>query len=387
MADVVLENVVKEYGKGHRIISDVSLKIPANKLTIFVGPSGCGKSTLLKLIAGLEDVTGGRILIENRDVTDDSPSDRGIAMVFQSYALYPHMSVYDNMAFALKIAKADKKVVDQQVRRVAGILKLDLLLDRKPRQLSGGQRQRVAIGRALVRDPKVFLLDEPLSNLDAALRVDMRLEIAKIRRDLQATMIYVTHDQVEAMTLADQIVVLKEGRVEQVGAPLEIYHRPVNRFVAGFLGSPSMNFLECKLVESNPDRGTARVTISGHGELTLKARIPENTARGALFTLGVRPEHLEVVVNPRSDTSVIQGTMDVIENLGDHAVLYTIVGEALCVLKVPAEFPFKRGDKISISPKLDQCHLFSEEGRNLSLAIDGGNLDADSENRTEVRAH
>jgi len=391
MAEVILQNVSKDYGKNAKIINNVTLHIPDNKLTIFVGPSGCGKSTLLKLIAGLEDISGGNILIDGVDVTGDSPSERGIAMVFQSYALYPHMTVFENMAFAMRIAKADKKTIDTRVHEVAKILKLDPLLERKPRQLSGGQRQRVAIGRALVREPKVFLLDEPLSNLDAALRVDMRLEIAKIRRTLSATMIYVTHDQVEAMTLADQIVVLKDGIVEQVGAPLEIYHKPVNRFVAGFLGSPSMNFLKVKLVDFSPERKEATVSINGQkNELRIRASLPEHLGRGAELTLGIRPEHVTVV--PTAETSTLEGTLDVIENLGDHAVLYAEVASGPAdghfVLKTSADFPFRRGDKISISPKLDFAHLFADDGKNLSLAAAQGETDEHKhQSSTEVRVN
>lgn len=376
MAEVVLHNISKDYGKNAKIIDNVSLKIPKNQLTIFVGPSGCGKSTLLKLIAGLEDISGGNILIDGKDVTGNSPSERGIAMVFQSYALYPHMTVFENMAFAMRIAKAEKSVIESRVNEVAKILKLDPLLQRKPRQLSGGQRQRVAIGRALVRDPKVFLLDEPLSNLDAALRVDMRLEIAKIRRTLSATMIYVTHDQVEAMTLADQIVVLKDGKVEQVGPPLEIYHKPVNRFVAGFLGSPAMNFLKVKITDYSPEKLEARFTIEGQStEFRVKARLPDSIGRGAELTLGIRPEHLEASTSAVSGS--IQATMDVIENLGDHSVLYTEVGEGACVLKTTSDFRFSRGDKVSISPKLEHAHLFSDSGANLSLLESIGELNGD----------
>ena len=240
MADVVLKNVQKSFGRT-KVIHGVDLDIRDGEFVVFVGPSGCGKSTLLRLIAGLEDITAGDLFIGGERVNDLVPAKRGIAMVFQSYALYPHMNVYDNMAFGLELAKSSKAEIDAKVREAARMLQIEQLLDRKPRQLSGGQRQRVAIGRAIVRDPKVFLFDEPLSNLDAALRVQTRIEIAKLHTDTRATMIYVTHDQVEAMTLADRIVVLNAGRIEQVGTPLELYHRPANLFVAGFIGSPQMN--------------------------------------------------------------------------------------------------------------------------------------------------
>ena len=243
MANVTLRDVRKSFG-GIEIIHGVDLDIDDNELTVFVGPSGCGKSTLLRLIAGLEDITSGEMTIDGVRVNDLPPKERGISMVFQSYALYPHMSVYDNMAFGLKLANGSKDAIDAKVREAARILQIENLLTRKPRELSGGQRQRVAIGRAIVREPKVFLFDEPLSNLDAALRVQMRIELAKLKEDLSATMVYVTHDQVEAMTLANKIVVLRAGHVEQVGSPLELYHHPRNLFVAGFIGSPKMNFLE-----------------------------------------------------------------------------------------------------------------------------------------------
>src|SRR5215212_2498175 len=242
MADVVLKNVQKSFGR-IKVIHGVDLDIRDGEFVVFVGPSGCGKSTLLRLIAGLEDITAGDLFIGGERVNDLVPAKRGIAMVFQSYALYPHMNVYDNMAFGLELAKSSKAEIDAKVREAARMLQIEALLERKPRQLSGGQRQRVAIGRAIVRDPRVFLFDEPLSNLDAALRVQMRVEIAKLHHELSATMIYVTHDQVEAMTLADRIVVLDAGRVMQFGSPLELYHHPANRFVAGFIGSPKMNIL------------------------------------------------------------------------------------------------------------------------------------------------
>src|SRR5215211_9022371 len=252
MADVVMRGVRKSFG-GVEVIHGVDLEIRDGEFVVFVGPSGCGKSTLLRLIAGLEEITNGELLIGGEVVNDRTPKERGIAMVFQSYALYPHMNAYDNMAFGLELSKLSKREIDERVRDVAAKLRIEELLGRKPRDLSGGQRQRVAIGRAIVRDPKVFLFDEPLSNLDAALRVQTRIEIAKLHNDMRATMIYVTHDQVEAMTLADRIVVLNAGRIEQVGSPLELYHRPSNLFVAGFIGSPQMNFIECKVAGVGPD--------------------------------------------------------------------------------------------------------------------------------------
>jgi multiple sugar transport system ATP-binding protein len=252
MAAITMQDVRKSFGSAH-VIKGVSLAIQNKEFVVFVGPSGCGKSTLLRLVAGLEDLSAGRMMFDGAEVNDLPPAERGIAMVFQSYALYPHMSVYENMAFGLKLAKVGQEGVDQRVRNAARILQIEHLLERKPKALSGGQRQRVAIGRAIVRDPKVFLFDEPLSNLDAALRVQMRIEIAKLHHELDATMIYVTHDQVEAMTLADRIVVLNAGIVEQFGSPLDLYHHPDNLFVAGFIGSPKMNFLpgEVETVSGN----------------------------------------------------------------------------------------------------------------------------------------
>src|SRR5512138_3465097 len=285
MAQVQLHDVTKSFGPVH-VIKGVDLDIAHREFVVFVGPSGCGKSTLLRLIAGLEDITSGELLIDGVRMNAALPSERGIAMVFQSYALYPHMSVYENMAFGLKLQKAEKGTVDSRVHEAARILQIEELLARKPRQLSGGQRQRVAIGRAITRNPKVFLFDEPLSNLDAALRVQTRLEIARLKDALDATMIYVTHDQVEAMTLADRIVVLNAGRVEQVGAPLELYRHPRNLFVAGFIGSPRMNFLPGKLLAA--DAQGARVELPG-GQV-LRAAVDAARGRpGDAVLVGLRP--------------------------------------------------------------------------------------------------
>lgn len=260
MAEVILNKVNKKFGKVH-VTKDVDLQIDSGDFVVFVGPSGCGKSTLLRLVAGLEDITSGDLKIDGKLCNDLPPPERGIGMVFQSYALYPHMTVYENMAFGLQLAKTEAKTVDQKVREVAAALQLEPLLERKPKELSGGQRQRVAIGRAIVREPKVFLFDEPLSNLDASLRVQMRMEIARLHERLGATMIYVTHDQVEAMTLATKIVVLDAGRVEQVGSPLELYNHPANTFVAGFIGSPKMNFLTADIVETGEVTTKCKFTV------------------------------------------------------------------------------------------------------------------------------
>ncbi len=316
MSGLQLRQVRKSFGDVH-VIHGVDLAIDDGEFVVFVGPSGCGKSTLLRLVAGLEEATGGRIEIGGDDVTDREPSERGIAMVFQSYALYPHMSVRENMGFGLRMNGAPAAEIKKRVDRAAGILHLEALMDRRPKQLSGGQRQRVAIGRAIVREPNVFLFDEPLSNLDAELRVEMRLEIAKLHKELGATMIYVTHDQVEAMTLADKIVVLRSGRVEQVGSPIELYDDPDNVFVAGFIGSPRMNFIPASVVAASG--GKTRIALPGHGnveaEFTLGAGAPE---KGAEVTLGVRPEHF----HPKGKTK-LDLEIDVVENLGGTTYVYT----------------------------------------------------------------
>src|SRR5258706_1796091 len=285
MANLVLDNVFKRFDTTE-VIHGVSLNIDPGEFVVFVGPSGCGKSTLLRMIAGLETVTAGSVLIDDQRVNNVPPARRGIAMVFQSYALYPHMSVYRNLAFGLQTMGASKAEIQAKVVKAARILQIESLLQRKPKQLSGGQRQRVAIGRAIVRDPRIFLFDEPLSNLDAELRVQMRVEIAALHKELGTTMIYVTHDQVEAMTLADRIVVLRLGVVEQIGTPLELYNRPVNKFVAGFIGSPKMNFLNVKVIGTNS--GATTLDLAGT-ELKLPVAIAQGTPG---ITFGVRPEHV-----------------------------------------------------------------------------------------------
>jgi len=356
MANVTLRGVRKSFG-GVEIIHGVDLDINDNELTVFVGPSGCGKSTLLRLIAGLEDITSGEMTIDGTRVNDLPPKERGISMVFQSYALYPHMSVYDNMAFGLKLANGSKDAIDAKVREAARILQIENLLTRKPRELSGGQRQRVAIGRAIVREPKVFLFDEPLSNLDAALRVQMRIELAKLKEDLSATMVYVTHDQVEAMTLANKIVVLRAGYVEQVGSPLELYHHPRNLFVAGFIGSPKMNFLETAAADI--DRDTAVVKVPGGGTLTVPARTA-GMAPGAKVTLGVRPEHL--VAGDQGD-AVMEGRVFVVERLGGETYCHVRVeGDQSVVIRTHGDSPVHPGEEVRIGIPAAHCHLFDRDG-------------------------
>ena len=318
MADVELSQLKKSFGTVD-VIHGVDLSIKSGEFAVFVGPSGCGKSTLLRLVAGLEDASSGEIRIGDADVTRVDPAERGVAMVFQSYALYPHMSVEENMGFGLRMTGTDRTVIRERVHKAAQILHLEELLNRRPKQLSGGQRQRVAIGRAIVREPKVFLFDEPLSNLDAELRVQMRLEIAKLHNDLSATMIYVTHDQVEAMTLADKIVVLRSGKIEQVGAPLELYGNPDNVFVAGFIGSPKMNFLKARV--DTADGNSATVSLTEHKSTPFSVPGIAHAAAGSDVLVGVRPEHFDP-----SGSAQIETFIDVIEHLGGLSYGYSGAG-------------------------------------------------------------
>ena len=315
MAQVIFKNVGKSFDKTE-VIRDINLELPDNQFTVFVGPSGCGKSTLLRLIAGLEDITEGSLFIDGVDVTTLPPAKRGVAMVFKSYALYHHMTVYDNIAFGLRCTKYARDEIDRRVLQASEILQLNHLLERQPKQLSGGQRQRVAIGRAIVRDPKVFLFDEPLSNLDASLRVKMRMQIAKLKNDLKTTMIYVTHDQTEAMTLADQIVVLNDGKVEQVGSPMALYHHPCNKFVASFIGSPKMNFVEARIASLS--QNTVTLDLPHEKSITLPVSLPTGLVlqKDDSVELGVRPEHVFVV--PEDKDGLFTGGVTLIENLGSE---------------------------------------------------------------------
>jgi multiple sugar transport system ATP-binding protein len=329
MGAIRLEQVTKRF-ESAVVIPRVDLEIADGEFVVFVGPSGCGKSTLLRLIAGLEDVSSGRVLIDGTDATRLAPAQRGLAMVFQSYALYPHMTVYKNIAFPLKMAGSEPSVIDRKVRAAAETLNLTQYLDYKPGQLSGGQRQRVAIGRAIVREPKAFLFDEPLSNLDAALRVNMRLEITELHQSLKTTMIYVTHDQVEAMTMADRIVVLRAGNVEQVGSPLDLYKTPNNLFVAGFIGSPQMNLI--------------------HGA--------EAEKRGAT-TIGVRPEH----IHASHDVGDWVGTVGIAEHLGSDTILHVSVeGVGTVKARVEGEFALRHGQKAHLTPDPTKIHRFDADG-------------------------
>nr|WP_295889957.1 sn-glycerol-3-phosphate ABC transporter ATP-binding protein UgpC [uncultured Devosia sp.] len=350
MSDVSLRGVRKSYGN-LEVVHGVDLDIKSGEFVVFVGPSGCGKSTLLRMIAGLEPISGGNISIGGKVVNDVPSPQRGIAMVFQSYALYPHMTVYENMAFGLKLAKTPKAEIDQRVREAARILQIEDYLERMPKALSGGQRQRVAIGRAIVRNPKVFLFDEPLSNLDASLRAQTRIEIAKLHDQLDATMIYVTHDQVEAMTLADRIVVLNAGNIEQVGTPLELYRSPVNTFVAGFIASQRMNFTEVS-IENNT------LVLPGNKRLAV---LHPHLAQ--VRTIGIRPEHLRLTDAAGAD---LTGTLSVIEQFGEHALAYVELptGE-LITIKLDGAPDLTLHETIHIAVPPDAVHLFDRTGRAL----------------------
>ncbi|WP_423066262.1 ABC transporter ATP-binding protein [Devosia sp. CN2-171] len=329
MGSITLEHVNKSFG-GHQVIPDASLEIEDGAFVVFVGPSGCGKSTLLRLIAGLEDTTSGVIKLDGVDVTDKGPAHRGLAMVFQSYALYPHMTVRQNIEFPLKMANLDKAVAARKVEEAARVLNLNDYLDRKPRMLSGGQRQRVAIGRAIVREPKAFLFDEPLSNLDAALRVNMRIEITELHQQLKTTMVYVTHDQVEAMTMADKIVVLNAGRIEQYGSPMELYKTPANKFVAGFIGSPKMNFLE-----------------------------GEPASKYAAASIGIRPEHMRI----SRESGEWAGRVGVAEHLGSDTFLHVHVdGAGLQTVRTEGDRDFTPGETVWLSPDPGRIYRFDQSG-------------------------
>ena len=365
MTDVRLANVCKSYGNVH-ISKNVNLDIKNGEFVVFVGPSGCGKSTLLRMIAGLDEITSGDLFIGDKRMNDVPPANRNIGMVFQSYALYPHLTIAENMSFGLKLAGAKKEEIEQRVNQVAEILQLAHLLTRKPKELSGGQRQRVAIGRTLVSQPEVFLLDEPLSNLDAALRVQMRVEISKLHKKLNRTMIYVTHDQVEAMTLADKIVVLQansdniESNVAQVGRPLELYHYPANRFVAGFIGSPKMNFLPVRVVEVKEDAVQIEMLDADHVSFWIPVE-GRGLNVGDNVSLGIRPEHL--LPCEHSDIC-IKGTVKVVEQLGRETQVYLELPaiKQNIVYRQNDIVLVKEGDEMAIGINPNRCHLFREDG-------------------------
>ena len=359
MTGLELKDVRKSFG-ALEVIRGVDLTVDPGEFVVFVGPSGCGKSTLLRMIAGLENITSGDIFIDGDKINEVEPRDRGVAMVFQSYALYPHMTVFDNIGFNLKLSKVPKADREAQIRAAARILQIEHLLDRKPAELSGGQRQRVAIGRAIVRNPKVFLFDEPLSNLDAALRGDMRMELAQLHHDLGATVVYVTHDQIEAMTLADKIVVLDRGAVQQVGSPLDLYERPANRFVGGFIGSPRMNFLDVELEAL--ENGRAQITAADIGRLTVPVSAPSLKPGGKL-TLGVRPHDVD------SSGGEIEGRVSVVERLGNESIValrlssgagFTIVG--------PGDFHAEPDTSCRFSLNPQKVFLFDADDNRIARA-------------------
>ena len=366
MSTVNLKNIKKIYDNKVTAVHDFNLDIADKEFIVLVGPSGCGKSTTLRMVAGLEDISEGDLLIDGKRVNDVEPKDRDIAMVFQSYALYPHMTVYENMAFALKLRKVPKDEIDKKVREAAEILDITKYLDRKPKALSGGQRQRVAIGRAIVRDPKVFLMDEPLSNLDAKLRNQMRAEIIKLRQRINTTFIYVTHDQTEAMTLGDRIVIMKDGFIQQIGTPQEVFDMPANLFVAGFIGSPQMNFFDAKL-EKNGDKYQANVagavidlTDEMQKKLAAKGVAPMD------ITLGVRPEHISFAKEAGAHT--VKGKVDVSEMMGSELYLHVTAGEKDIVLRIPTtELPPEHrsgipyGAEVNFTFRPELIHLFDPQ--------------------------
>jgi multiple sugar transport system ATP-binding protein len=368
MASISLRSVQKAYGDHALVIRDVDLEIGEHEFCVFLGPSGCGKSTLLRMIAGLEDITDGDLYIDGKLVNEVPAAQRGVAMVFQSYALFPHMTVYQNMAFGLTLAKTPKDVIDQKVREAARVLQLEALLERRPKELSGGQRQRVAIGRAIVRSPSVFLFDEPLSNLDATLRGQTRVEIARLHKQFNtASVVYVTHDQIEAMTLADKIVLLhagadtaKYGSIAQVGAPLELYHRPRSRFVAGFIGSPRMNFLPARVVSGSAE--SVSIVLDGTNERLQVHANGEALRPDQAVTLGIRPEHLEPAASAGS-TQQISRTVSLVEQLGEHSYLHLDQpGGAVLIAKAPGDKTPRQGESVVFNVPPASCHLFTEDG-------------------------
>ncbi len=357
MADIQLKGVKKRFGKV-QTIHGVDLEIKHGEFVVFVGPSGCGKSTLLRLIAGLETISDGDIYIADKLVNDAEPADRRVSMVFQSYALYPHMTVEQNMGFGLKMNGVSKEDAKKQVLLAAKTLQLEPLLQRRPKELSGGQRQRVAIGRSIVRNPAAFLFDEPLSNLDAELRVEMRLQIAKLHQELDTTMIYVTHDQVEAMTLADKIVVLKDGQIEQVGSPLELYNKPVNMFVAGFIGSPKMNFIEAKVVDMTDS--LLHLKLNDDQVLALPTQVEGKVDIGDSVKVGIRPEHLEI---GGTGDHQIEFSSEVVERLGNSTYLFgNFAGQGGFIVHHPGDKEIHSFETTKLGLRVEDCHVFNQDG-------------------------
>ena len=355
MATVTLDHVFKRFSGDTTAVHDLDLDIADGEFLVLVGPSGCGKTTALRCVAGLETITEGRVLIGDRVVNDVPPKDRDIAMVFQSYALYPHMSVYDNLAFGLKLRKTPKAEIDRRVKQAAAILGLDRFLDRKPRALSGGQRQRVALGRAIVREPAVFLMDEPLSNLDAKLRVQTRAEILRLQRQIGTTTIYVTHDQVEAMTMGDRIAVLRDGILQQVGTPRELYDHPENVFVAGFIGSPAMNFLTVQPMGAGLRLGEMTLSVGGAA-----GRITAGRPAGSSLVVGFRPEHLDIV-DGQGDVLTVPVQVDVVEFLGNEELIHAKADGHEIVAIIPSARQVKAGDSVHLGIPYEKLHLFDAE--------------------------
>ncbi len=363
MGSLVFKNIYKVYPGDVTAVSDFNLEIKDKEFIVLVGPSGCGKSTVLRMVAGLEEISKGELYIDNKLVNDVPPKDRDIAMVFQNYALYPHMTVYDNMAFGLKLRKIPNDEINKKVKAAAKSLGIEKLLDRKPKALSGGQRQRVALGRAIVRNPKVFLMDEPLSNLDAKLRVQTRAEIIKLHDELQTTFLYVTHDQVEAMTMGDRIVVMKEGVIQQAASPEELYKNPSNLFVAGFIGSPQMNFIDVKVEGSVDDCklvfGEAKVNLPAG-----KAKILKDKGYfGKIITMGIRPEdiHDELAFLKISKDSVVKAKVDVVETMGSETYLYLVIEGAKVIARVDSKSKAKIGDEVKVAFDKNKLYLFDKE--------------------------
>ncbi len=364
MAQVELKNISKIYSGNTKVVNNVNLTVEDREFVVLVGPSGCGKSTTLRMIAGLEEITEGEILIDGEVVNDQAPKDRDIAMVFQNYALYPHMTVFENMAFGLKLRKYSKVEIKNRVNEAAKILDLENYLDRKPKALSGGQRQRVAVGRAIVRHPKVFLFDEPLSNLDAKLRVQMRTEISKLHKRLNATIIYVTHDQTEAMTMGDKIVVMKDGIVQQIASPLELYNNPNNQFVAGFIGSPAMNFIQGDL------SGNGDIEYFKNEQVQIKIDKTMSSALHSLksdkLTVGIRPEHFSLFEGEHyNNDSYINTNVEVVEPLGNEAFLYFTVDNSQCVARIDANTYMDVGESITLFINKEKIHFFDESGNRI----------------------
>lgn len=364
MAEVILKNVSKIYEGGNKVVTNANFKVENKEFVVLVGPSGCGKTTTLRMIAGLEEITSGEIFIDGKLVNNLQPKDRDIAMVFQNYALYPHMTVYENMAFGLKLKKVDKKEIEIRVKEAAKILDLENFLNRKPKALSGGQRQRVAVGRAIVRKPKVFLFDEPLSNLDAKLRVQMRTEISKLHKKLGATMIYVTHDQTEAMTMGDKIVIMKDGVINQIDTPLNLYNNPSNQFVAGFIGSPAMNFIPGNVLEKEKLRFKS---LNGFFEFDLQPQQVNVLSDyvGKEVVLGIRPEN--IVLDDNNKNIFLDVKVEVVEPMGNETFIYFQLDETQFISRIRANGNIKHGDKIRIYFEVDKMYFFDKKNGEIIL--------------------